>query len=606
MAKVEIDQKIGVKESIVVCLKTIKLFWGINRWALFITFFTTSIPSLLLFANAYIYKLLIDTISAVALQGKPLVWNEVYFLLGLRLVSYLSENFSRIIFRLADEVLWSKVPIEIERICLEKLTSLDFQYYENDKFRTLLDKFRSSYEHQPRNLLNNLYYMFDSTVQFTVALFAVIHFNWIFAVIMLVITIPSITAQAKFSVHRWWMIDRQNPIRRKYHYLTRMVSHPREAKEVKLYNLSINIRQQIKKLSLRLYEDDIRLAFRRFKIDSVFSQLNSLTYIGTEFYIVIMALTKKITIGDISFYTSIVGRLQSSVSGFASSINGIFDNSLYVKSVFEVLELPDLVKKPEHPQKLTITTPPSIEFQNVSFKYPDSETMIFDNFSLSIKPGEKIAIVGENGAGKSTLIKLLARVYDPDSGTILINGIDLKELDIPNWYEYLGVLFQDFNKYEDSIKLNIGYGKATDDYDLSEIISASTRANASKMIEKFEKKYDQVLGRLFDEGIELSGGQWQKIALARAFFRNAPILVLDEPTSSIDARAESEIFEQVEKLSRDKTVIIISHRFSTVRNADRIIVIDKGKVIESGTHEALIKEKGRYAKLFQLQAKGYQ
>jgi ATP-binding cassette subfamily B protein len=168
------------------------------------------------------------------------------------------------------------------------------------------------------------------------------------------------------------------------------------------------------------------------------------------------------------------------------------------------------------------------------------------------------------------------------------------------------VLFQDFNKYEDSFKSNIGYGKAAEEYNISDIITASVKANASDMIEKFDKKYDQVLGRLFDEGIELSGGQWQKVALARAFFRNAPILVLDEPTASIDAKAESEIFDQVEKLSRDKTVIIISHRFSTVRNADRIIVIDKGKVIESGSHEALIKQKGRYAKLFQLQAKGYQ
>jgi ATP-binding cassette subfamily B protein len=511
-----------------------------------------------------------------------------------------------VVFRLADEVLWSKVPLEIERICLEKLTSLDFQYYENDKFRTLLDKFRSSYEHRPRNLLNNLYWLFDSGVQFTIALIAVIHFNWIFAVVMLIITIPSIFAQAKFSVHKWWILDKQNPVRRKYHYLSRMVSHPREAKEVKLYNLSQSIRSQIKKLSLELYKEDMKLAFQRFRIDGLFSQLNSLTYIGTEFYIVVMALTKRITIGDISFYTSVVGRLQSSVSGFANSINGIFDNSLYVQTVFDVLELPDLIKKPINPHKLELTSPPSIEFRNLSFKYPDSESPIFDNFSLTISPGEKIALVGENGAGKSTLIKLLARVYDPDQGTILINGIDLKELDIPTWYEYLGVLFQDFNKYEDSFKSNIGYGKAAEEYNISDIITASVKANASDMIEKFDKKYDQVLGRLFDEGIELSGGQWQKVALARAFFRNAPILVLDEPTASIDAKAESEIFDQVEKLSRDKTVIIISHRFSTVRNADRIIVIDKGKVIESGSHEALIKQKGRYAKLFQLQAKGYQ
>jgi ATP-binding cassette subfamily B protein len=288
-----------------------------------------------------------------------------------------------------------------------------------------------------------------------------------------------------------------------------------------------------------------------------------------------------------------VSNFQTGLGGFFSNINAIFEQSLYVNSVFELMELEPKVKMPEHPIPLKIKAAPKIEFKNVSFKYPDTKNYILKNFSLSIESGEKVAFVGENGAGKSTMIKLLARFYDVDEGEILINGINIKDVDLSEWY-----------KYEASAKENINFGNIDLD-DTQKIIDASVSAGSHQMIQKFENQYEQMLGRLFDQGIEPSGGQWQKIALARAFFRNAPVLVLDEPTASIDAKAESEIFNRVERLSKDKTVIIISHRFSTVRNADKIYVIDGGKIIESGEHHQLMKLDGHYAELFNLQAKGY-
>ncbi len=248
---------------------------------------------------------------------------------------------------------------------------------------------------------------------------------------------------------------------------------------------------------------------------------------------------------------------------------------------------------------------PRIEFKNVSFAYPDTKGQVLRDFSLEINHGEKIAFVGENGAGKSTIIKLLARFYDVDSGVILINGKNIKDLNLESWYRYIGVLFQEFNKYEYSVNENIYFGKVHEKYNEQEITRAATLAGAHPMIQKLDKGYQQMLGRMFEGGIELSGGQWQKVALARAFLRNAPILVLDEPTSALDARAETEVFGRVEKLAKDKTVIIISHRFSTVRNADKIYVIDNGKIIESGNHLSLMKLNGQYAALFNLQAKGY-
>ena len=241
----------------------------------------------------------------------------------------------------------------------------------------------------------------------------------------------------------------------------------------------------------------------------------------------------------------------------------------------------------------------------MDFTYPGVKTKILRNFSLTINPGEKVAFVGENGAGKSTIIKLLARFYDVTAGEILINNKNIKELEIETWYKNLGVIFQDFIMYEDSAKENIRYGKIYEEMGLEKITEAAKASGAHPFIEKLDKGYEQMLGRMFKGGTDLSVGQWQKIALARGFLRDAPILVLDEPTASIDARAESEIFNKVEKLSKDKTVIIISHRFSTVRNADKIYVIDDGKIVESGSHTELMKINGQYATLFNLQAKGY-
>lgn len=288
------------------------------------------------------------------------------------------------------------------------------------------------------------------------------------------------------------------------------------------------------------------------------------------------------------------------------NLNQVFDSSLYVNSIFEVIDSQPIVKEIESPIKTDSGKAPLIEFRNVKFSYPDTDNLILDDFSMVIKPGEKIALVGENGAGKSTIIKLLARFYDVLEGEILINGINIKNLSIDDWFKHIGVLFQDYNRYEDSVKENIYLGNVEKEVDLQEIMKASFSAGAHKMVEKFDKGYEQILGRMFEGGIELSGGQWQKVALARAFFRNAPILILDEPTASIDAKSEAEIFEKVENLSKDKTVIIISHRFSTVRNADKVYVIDKGRITEQGSHEQLMKTDGQYAAMFKLQAKGYQ
>jgi ATP-binding cassette subfamily B protein len=280
-----------------------------------------------------------------------------------------------------------------------------------------------------------------------------------------------------------------------------------------------------------------------------------------------------------------------------------------VKSIdqyIELLEYPNSISQLDKPIAIPKKpSPPVIEFKNVSFKYPQSERFILKDFNLTIQSGEKVSLVGENGAGKSTIIKLILRFYDATEGDILINGINIKEIDLDTWYKEIGALFQDFIKYQFTFKENVIYGDLSQKDNLEALKEALRKSGADSFLGNLPKGIDQVVGKTFEGGEDLSGGQWQKLALARAFFRNAPLLILDEPTSAIDAKAEYEIFENVQKLQKDKTVIIISHRFSTVRNADRILVLDEGKIIEEGNHEKLMDKKGLYAELFNLQAEGY-
>lgn len=278
----------------------------------------------------------------------------------------------------------------------------------------------------------------------------------------------------------------------------------------------------------------------------------------------------------------------------------------YLDKFFEFLDTKKAINSPSTPKDIPdIPNPPIIEFKNISFKYPGTERDILKDFNLTIQSGEKIALVGENGAGKSTLIKLLLRFYDVTGGEIFINGVNIKDVSVEDWHKKIGALFQDFIKYQFTFKENIYFGDLSRKQDEELLQEAIVKSGADKYLDTLPEKYNQVVGKMFEDGIDLSGGQWQKLALARAFFRNAPLLILDEPTSAIDAKAEYEIFQKVQSLQKDKTVIIISHRFSTVRNADRILVLDEGKIIEEGDHEKLMKKKGLYAELFNIQAQGY-
>lgn len=595
---------VQLKETYQTSKRLLGLVWRIDRKLFLASLIAILIPGVVPFINIYIYKLVIDQIVKV-LSGATFNPASFYPLIGARIVSYFLGSAAFRTQSLVEKLLWTKIPIEINQLLFKKISSLDVHYYENDKFRNLLENVKEAYNIHPQRLIDNLFYALQSITQVLIALVTLVKLNWFFVVLISIVAIPEFIIQTMESKVAFGIWNEESGLKKRYHYILRILEGHREHKEVKLFGLPARFLKELRKLQETFYNNNTKLAKKNYLIETLFNGFTTVVFIGIELFVILEVLARRLTVGDISFYTGVVNNFQNGLGGLMRNLSSVADSSLYVSTIFEVLDSKPIIQEIEKPIKLDLKKPPTIEFRQVGFAYPETSHKILDDFSIKIEPGEKVAFVGENGAGKSTIIKLLARFYDIDSGQILINGVNLKDLSLDNWYKHIGVLFQDFNKYEDSARENIYLGNVEKEAKLDEIIKASISAGSHPMVQKFDQGYDQMLGRMFEGGVELSGGQWQKIALARAFFRNAPILVLDEPTASIDAKAESEIFERVEKLSKDKTVVIISHRFSTVRNADKIYVIDEGKIVESGTHQSLMKLDGQYAALFNLQAKGY-
>ncbi len=605
MLNINYSEKINkLKLTVKVSLRLLGLLWSIDKKLLIANGVAMMIPAFMPFVYAYIFKLLIDHI-VVVVAGGEINLNAVTITLASLLGAYTVQNLSYILQDYFNRLIYSKVPISLYGKVLSKISSLDMAYFEDPEFRNTLEKVKDSYHWRPLNMMESLFFGFQSLVQIVVAVVILSKLSVVLILAVVLLAIPEFITRIRESQLSWGIWDAQSRDRKKFWYVSDLLQQRDSVKELKIFHLPNWFLNEVRSLQERIYKENKALATKYLILSSLFGFFANFSYLGAVIFIIYKAITQKITIGDVGYYTTVLGSFSNGIGGVFRNVAKIFSESLYVSSVFEVLDAKPKIIQPKNPVKLNLKKSPEIEFKNVSFVYPSTKDFVLKDFNLKIKPGEKIAFVGENGAGKSTIIKLLARFYDVTKGQILINGIDIKNINLEEWYKDFGVLFQDFVKYEYTAKENIRFGKITKEMNMKKIIDAATSSGADPLIKKFEKGYDQMLGRTFEEGIELSAGQWQKVALARGFLKDAKILVLDEPTSVIDAKAETEIFNKVEKLSRDKTVIIISHRFSTVRNADKIYVIDEGKIIEEGTHEALMKHEGQYATLFNLQAKGY-
>lgn len=488
----------------------------------------------------------------------------------------------------------------------KKLNKLDPAVFESTKFQNLLAQMEGVKGAMTTSVNRTLYLLNDLVMLITAIIVVSTRFP-IFVPIIIVSTIPGFLSFNKLRDDTYvFMSHERGVIMRVFQYIRTTLSNPSTSKEIAIYKNGSSLLDKFKRIHNPYHKRFMKENNKSLSNIMLSGLVQMIAFAVTQGINLAAVFAGRLAIGQFTLYFQQTLNLAQASEGLLDNYSSMNMRNKSIDNYFEFLSYPNAVVLPQKAELVPKSpNPPIIELKNVSFKYPDSDRFILKDFNLTIKSGEKIALVGENGAGKSTLIKLLLRFYDVTDGEVRINGINIKEIDLTEWYKKIGALFQDFIKYQFTFKENVIFGDLSKKDDLNALKEAIKKSGAESYVENLPKGIDQIVGKTFEEGVDLSGGQWQKLALARAFFRDAPILILDEPTSAIDAKAEYEIFERVQKLQKDKTVIIISHRFSTVRNADRILVLDEGRIVEEGDHEKLMKKKGLYAELFHIQAQGY-
>jgi len=423
--------------------------------------------------------------------------------------------------------------------------------------------------------------------------------------LMLVAVVPSFLGESHFAFLGYAKNVRQTPTKREMDYLRQIAGSREGIKEIKLFGLNDFLVQRFTKLANGIFQEDVSLARLRLLVGALLSILGTAGYYGAFLWVIMRTIHGDYSLGYFTFLTAAIQQSSSNLQQVFSTAAGIADQAIFLTDLAEFFRAKPTVVNPEHGLKIPRPICSGFEFRNVSFVYPGTNRKILDDFSLFIRPGERIALIGENGQGKTTIVKLLTRLYDPTVGEILLDGRNLRDYDIEDLHSQIGVIFQDFMRYEMTARVNIAAGDIDRIDDDAALRDAAEKSLAAPVIEKLANGYSQLLGRRFEGGVELSGGEWQRIALSRAYLRETQLLVLDEPTAALDAKSELEVFQQFAKLTQGKMAILISHRFSTVRMADRIIVLSGGRLIEEGDHSSLMARQGVYAQMFEMQAASY-
>ncbi|HEX6052391.1 MAG TPA: ABC transporter ATP-binding protein [Gemmatimonadaceae bacterium] len=592
--------------------KLVRLVWETHRGYSVTMAALRLVRAFVPIATLWVGKLIVDGVVAAQRDGGT--WRSVAGLvaleLGIVVAGELLARTSSLVESLLGDLFSNRISVQL----MQHAATLDLAQFEDPKFYDHLERARRQTVSRI-GLIAQLLGLAQETLTLITLSAALLAFSPWLMVLLVVAILPSFVGETKFAAMEYSLLFRWTPERRQLDYLRWAGASNQTAKEVQLFGLADWLTERYRVLSERWYRENRKLATRKALVSSALSLIGTFGYYTAYIVIIARTITGAITLGSLTFLAASFSRGRDLIQRLLFGASSIYEQGLYLRDLFLFFEMqPTIASKPGAPP-----VPKPIQrgfvFQNVGFRYPGSEQWAVRNVSFALRPGERIAFVGENGAGKTTLTKLLARLYDPTEGRILLDGIDLRDYDLASLRREIGVIFQDFVRYDMRFDENVGVGEiesvrsyldnGTDGEAPGPLVDAANQSLASALLPRLPAGYRQMLGRRFDDGIDLSGGEWQKIALARAYMRDAQVLILDEPTAALDARAEYEVFLRFSELMAGRMGVLISHRFSTVRMADRIIVLKGGELVEDGTHEELLARDGLYAELFGMQAIGY-
>jgi ATP-binding cassette, subfamily B, bacterial len=587
-------------------LPALKLVWQSSpKWTA-VRAITLIFQGVLPLVSLFLLKLIIDQIAqSITVLNRNAAFDRALFLLlllgGVMLVTSAFTTLSEVVSTAQTQ----RVTDYMQELLHSKSVAADLEYYENAQYYDTLQRAQQEAPFRPNQILTRVAQILQNGISLVGILGLLLSLYWGLAGVLLVAAMPALWVRLRFSKVLYQWQRKRTALNRQAMYLGVMLVHDQYAKEVRLFNLGQLFRERFRNIRAQIYQETLHITIRKAIASLCAESFAEILTIGIFIFIAYETIHGRLKIGDLVLYQQALQRGETALQGVLSGLSGLYEDNLFLNNLYEFLDLKPKIKDAPYPKSFPIPVQQGIVVDRVSFQYGNTLRHALHNVSLTIRPKETIALVGENGSGKTTLIKLLCRLYDPTKGNITIDGINIQDFAIADLRQHMSVIFQDYAKYHFSARENIWLGNVQIPLSDSSIESAARRGGAHEVIQHLPNGYDTVLGKLFETGEELSIGQWQKVALARAFLRESQLIVLDEPTSAMDPKAEYEVFQRFKELTKDQMAVIISHRLSTVKMADRIYVMSKGRIIEQGTHTELMALQGDYAHLFETQAQSY-